>query len=80
MCRCRGCFLCRCVLCACDLLIVLQVTDAYAGPTVSLSLYVNGAEQKNFSEPLLLALPVSIAESAGPENCVGQPSVYSYIC
>jgi len=24
VCRCRGCFLCRCVLCACDLLIVLQ--------------------------------------------------------
>ena len=24
VCRCRGCFLCRCVLCACDLLIVLH--------------------------------------------------------
>jgi len=24
VCRCRGCFLCRCVLCACDLLIVSQ--------------------------------------------------------
>ena len=24
VCRYRGCFLCRCVLCACDLLIVLQ--------------------------------------------------------
>jgi len=24
-CRCRGCFLCRCVLCACDLLIVLPM-------------------------------------------------------
>ena len=25
VCRCRGCFLCRCVLCACDLLIVLHM-------------------------------------------------------
>jgi len=24
VCRCRGCFLCRCVLCACDLLMVLR--------------------------------------------------------
>jgi hypothetical protein len=58
-----------------SLLFRQQVSDAFAGPTVSFSLYVNGTEQKNFSEPLLLALPVTSAESAGAENCVGQPSV-----
>jgi len=65
----------------------LQESDAYAGPTVSFSLFVNNTEQKNFSEPLLLALPVSSADVTGAENCVGQPSVreplahrYAYIC
>jgi len=46
VCRCRGCFLCRCVLCACDLLIVLQESmSAVAAPVTTVTAAVAmGAE------------------------------------
>jgi len=56
VCRCQGCCSLSVCVCVYDLLIFLQESDVYAGPTVSFSLYVKNTEQKNFSERISLGV------------------------
>jgi len=51
----------------------LNASDTFSGPTVSFSLFVNGSSVTQFTEPLLMALPVATQDETAT-NCIGQPT------